>query len=176
MPYCQTCGGEVNSKMSGCPKCGTDLRGATKPFSKRINERGDIIGPLSAGVILILLAITYIRYPINLSIIINYLQTIATQKTYIKPPSILSDSVIFFVFTMGIWKFILSGLRIVLQSKIRKAAEDFIGGVFILVFVFLITNYAADIYTGRTTLAYTIIAFGFLVISNLIIHFLTQER
>ena len=50
------------------------------------------------------------------------------------------------------------------------------GGFFSFFLAFLLTRYAADVLTGRTTLAYFIVAVGVLVIINVIIHFFLPEK
>ena len=161
--------------MSFCPKCGTPLGVSAKPPSAKIREgrpkMPDILGFVSFGVILILLALTYIRHPINPSIMIDYFQNMGRQGAFIKPPLILLDAVIFFFYAAGAWGVVLSGLRIVLERSVRKALSDLVGGFFSLFLAYLATNYAADIFTGRTTLAYFVVGIGLLVIVNAVVYF-----
>jgi len=179
---CPKCGFEVGEDAKFCPKCGTALGVDVQPPIGRIREKGpkgpDILGAISAGVVLIIIALTYIVYieKIDPTIIIEYFEGMAEQGTLRKPPLILFDPAIFFLYAVGVWGIVLSALRIILQRSARKALGDLIGGFFSFFLAFLLTNYAADLFTGRTTLAYFIIAIGLLVIVNTIIHFVFPER
>ena len=174
-PYCPKCGTQVTPDMKFCANCGTPLGVSGRPPSARIREgrakMPDILGFASVGVILILLALTYIRHPINASAMIDYLGNMGRQGVFIKPPLILLDAVIFFFYAAGVWGIILSGLRIVLERDMSKALSDLVGGFFSLLLAYLATNYRADIFTGRTTLAYFIVGIGLVVIVNAVIYF-----
>jgi len=169
---CPECGEEVSNEMKFCPKCGTALGGMHKGGI----ERPDTLGAISAGMILIIIAVTFIRYPIEPSIIVNYFENMADRGTFIKPPLILFDPIIFFFSAVGLWAIVLSGLRIILQRSERKAIGDLIGGVYSFFCAFLLTNYAADVFTWQRTLAYFIIAAGALVIINAITRFAFPKR
>lgn len=179
MPYCTKCGEEVSNEMKFCPKCGVALRITPQPPAlkeEKASKRPDILGAISAGVILIILAVTYIRYPINLTIIIDYFKSIANQGAFLKPPLILFDPTIFFLYAAGVWGIVLSGLRIVFQRSVRKSLGDLVGGFFSFFLAFLLTNYASDAFTGRTTLAYFVIAIGFLIVVISIVYFVFPEK
>jgi len=166
--------------MRFCRKCGATLGVTVQPSAGRIRERGpkgpDTLGAISFGAILIILAVTYMQYPIDLSIITGYFGSMTSQGAFVKPPSILFDLAIFFLYAAGVWGIILSGLRIILQRSVRMALGDLMGGLFSFFCAFLLTNYAADAFTGRMTLAYFVIAIGFLVILNAIAYFAFPER
>lgn len=144
----------------------------------REEEREFPLDTVSAGVTLIIFALTYLMYApsINFSEIIDYFKMIGNLKTFIKPPLILFDPVIFFFNAVGAWSLILSGLRVVFQRSVRKAIGDVTGAFFSFFIAFLLTNYAADFFTGQTTLAYFIICIGVLIIVNGIVHFAFPER
>ncbi|MDH5770329.1 MAG: hypothetical protein OEZ25_03470 [Candidatus Bathyarchaeota archaeon] len=144
----------------------------------REEERGFPLGAISAGVILIILAVAYLIYEptINFSIIVDYFERMGNLKTFIKPPLFLFDPVVFFFNAVGAWSLILSGLRVVFQRSVRKAIRDITGAFFSFFIAFLLTNYAADIFGWQTTLAYFIIGIGVLVIVNGIIYFAFPER
>lgn len=144
----------------------------------RDEERGFPLGAISAGVILIILAVTYLIYEptINFSTIVDYFERMGNLKTFIKPPIFLFDPAIFFFNAIGVWSLILSGLRIVFQRSAGKATGDVTGAFFSFFTAFLLTNYAADVFTEQTTLAYFIIGIGILVIINGVIYFAFPER
>jgi len=144
----------------------------------RDEERGFPLDAISAGVILIILAVIYLIYEpnINFSSIIDYFKMMGNLKTFIKPPLFIFDPAIFFFNAVGLWSIILSALRIVIQRSVVKAIGDVTGAFFSFFIAFLLTNYAADIYTWQTTLAYFIIGIGILVIVNGVIYFVLPER
>jgi len=133
---------------------------------------------ISAGVILIILAVTYLIYSPNISSseIIDYFRMMGDLKTFIKPPLILFDPAILFFNAVGVWSLILSGLNIVLQRRVGKALEAITGASLSFFIAFLLTNYAADVFTWQTTLGYFIVGIGVLVIVNGIIYFAFPER
>ncbi|UCH37194.1 MAG: hypothetical protein JSV76_05795, partial [Candidatus Bathyarchaeota archaeon] len=73
--YCYRCGVKVRSDVKFCSSCGTAMNTHKQPQATRTPEgkrqRPDVLGIMSAGVILILLAVTYILYPIELTAIGN---------------------------------------------------------------------------------------------------------
>ena len=179
LPYCPRCGKEVSNEMSFCPQCGGVLDATTQPDTSgtrvtvpvRANvPRGpDLLDLISVGVVLILMGLTYYRYTIDLSMISNYIQSMADKKAFIKPPMALLDPMIFFFYAVGIWGLVLSGLRIVLERKMRKAFGDLFGCFFSFFCAFLLNNYAADSFTEQIVGAYFVVAIGLLIVANVMI-------
>jgi len=139
-------------------------------------ERYFPLSAISAGVILIILATTYLMHPVPLSVVIDYFKSMEVHRAFIKPPLILLDLVIFFFNAVGVWQLVLSGLRIVFRHSVRRALEDVTGAFFSFFIAFLLTNYAIDVFTWQTALGYFIIGIGALVIINGIIHFAFPRR
>jgi len=196
MVSCMKCGAENREDAVYCTNCGALLEkrrgGAAEPseISRREpsqcfgsqpprtgrREQSDYLGLLSAGVILIILALTYLRYPINLSLILSYLESLGARGGFVKPPLALLDPVIFFFYFVGAWTLVLSALRIVLQRDVKRAAGDVAGALFSFFFAFLLTNYANNVLRGQAVLAYLIVAIGLLVVVNAVVHFAYPER
>ena len=180
MPYCTKCGTEVGTEVKFCPKCGESLQVPVQPPTSREPLTGvkesNVLSAISVGAVLIILAVTYLRYPIDVSIISDYFERMANQGMFIKPPAVLSDLVIFFLSALGVWIIALSGLRVIIQKTVSTAITDLLGGLFCFVIAFLISNYARDVLTERTTLAYIVITLGFLVILNVIIRFAFSKK
>jgi len=179
MSHCPTCGGEVSAEMMFCPKCGASLRVTPHSSTVRKSVEGDkvsnVLNLLSIGVILIVVAITYLRFPIDSSIIINYFKNMANQGIILKPPLSLIQPIIFFLHAIGIWTLVLAGLHLVLWRRMKKAIENLVGGLFIFVLALLVNSYSTDVITGRITLAYLSIAFGSLIVVNVLIRFAFLE-
>lgn len=157
--------------------CG--FRHTTRPLAVRIREKGPretgMLGIMSAGVFLIILAITYFRYPVDPSVFIGYFQNMADQGAFIKPPLTLFDPAIFFLYAAGVWGIVLSGLRIIVQRSVKQALGDIFAVFFSFFCAFLLTSYAADIFTERIMGAYFFVGIGLLVMVNSIIHLAFPE-
>jgi hypothetical protein len=180
MPYCQKCGTDVGTEMKFCPKCGASQKVPVQPPTSREPIKGvkesNVLNAISVGAILIILAVTYLRYPIDASIISDYFESMVSQGMFIKPPAILFDLGIFFLSALGVWTIALSGLRVIIQKTVRSAITDLLGGLFCFFTAFLISNYANDVLTERITLAFIVITLGFLVILNVIIRFAFSKK
>jgi hypothetical protein len=131
---------------------------------------------LTGGVILIILAVTYLRFPIGLTVIPSYFETILLQQRYIRPPQILFNPTIFFFQAVGLWSIVVSILRLVLQKSVRKAIGDFSGVLFAFFVAFLLANYADGTIAGRTLLAYFIVGIGLLAIVNALASYQEKTR
>jgi len=179
MLNCPKCGEEVSPEMKFCPRCGASLA-AARPSTFQVREKvpkgPDVLGLASAGVILIILALTYLRNPIVPSVIIDYLESMGNQGAFIKPPSILLNAAIFFLYAVGLWGIVQAGLRLVFQRSVGKALGDLVGAFFSFFLAFLLARYDVNVFTGRMTLAFFIIGLGLLVIANAIVHFAFPER
>ena len=174
MVSCANCGAKNPEDATYCAKCGARLEKRARPIRRR--EEADYLGALSAGVVLIILALTYLRYPFDLSLIVNYFESLATYQRFIKPPLALLNPVIFFFNAVGVWSLALSALRIVFQRRVRRAIGDLVGGLFSFFVAFLLTSYANDVLRGQAVLAYFVIGIGVVVVVNAIIHFAYPER
>jgi hypothetical protein len=154
---------------------GSQCFGSRMPPTRR-REPTDYLGALSAGVILIILAITYLRYPIDIYVVVSYFESLIVRQRYVKPPLALFDPAIFFFNVVGVWSLVLSGLRIVFQRSVRRAVGDFAGALFSFFFAFLLREYANNVLRGQAVLAYFIVAIGLLVIVNAIVSFAYKEK
>lgn len=134
------------------------------------------LSAVSAGVILIILAATYLMHPFPLHVVLDYFKDIEINRAFIKPPLILLDTIIFFFNAIGLWQLVLSGLRIVFQHSVRRTLEDVTGAFFSFFIAFLLTSYEIEVFTWQITLGYFIIGIGALVIVNGIIHFFFPRR
>lgn len=168
MPNCPNCGAVVPSDAKFCPKCGAELGARTRPVA-RMRRQTDILGAVSAGAILIILAVTYLTYPIDWSVIQSYLENMGRMGRYIRPPAILFDPAILFFSLIAIWSIALSGLRVLLERNLRRAISDLGGGLFSFLIAFLLTSYRDDMITERSVLALLIIGIGAIVILNALV-------
>ena len=154
---CPRCGAPRHPDARFCTRCGTSVRRS---------PAGDLLGVLSLGVVLILFAVTYLRYPGTPAALLEYVETMVALERYVKPPRVLLDAASFLFYAVGLWGLVLTGLRLVVQRSGGRAMSDLTGAVFALVVAYLANGYAVDRYTGRTVVAYVIIAAGVLVLVN----------
>jgi hypothetical protein len=167
--------------MLFCPNCGTAQpkqvpatpAPSTRPRQKR---RTDILGGLSAGVVLILLAISYLLYPVALETVTAYIQRVAMQRIFLKPPIIILNFSIFFFYASGVWGLVLSTLRLVVQRNIRQTLTDLLGALFSIYCGFLLTNYLEDVVTSQGAFAYFIVGIGILIVGNAVIYLAFKKR
>jgi len=174
MVSCTNCGAENPDDAVYCRSCGARL-GRRRPLTRHRGEV-DYLGALSAGVILIILAVAYIRYPFEIPMVVSYFENMISGQRFIKPPLALLTPAIFFFNVVGVWSLALSGLRVILQRSVRRAIGDFTGALFSFFLAFLLTNYANDVLSERVVLAYLVVGIGLLVIVNAIVAFAYPER
>ena len=183
MVKCSSCGAENKDDATFCTKCGVRLQGSlgsqgveassseqakrlgSKP-SLRYHEGEGFLGAVSAGVILIILAITYLRYPGVFSAFVGYIRAWEFARGFVKPPPVLVEPGIFFFESVAVWSLVLAVLRMIVQRSARRAVGEVAGALFCLFVAFLLTEYTSDIYAGRTVLAYLVIGVGLVVVAN----------
>ena len=178
---CPACNDPIQEDMLFCPNCGTAHQKqvpatpapSTRPRPKR---RTDILGGLSAGVVLILLAISYLQYPVALETVTSYVQRLATQRAFLKPPIIILNFSIFFFYASGAWGLVFSALRLIVQRNIRQTLTDLLGALFSIYCGFLLTNYLEDIVTSQSAFAYFIVGIGILIVGNAVVYLAFKER
>ena len=178
---CPSCNDPIQEDMLFCANCGTALpkQVPTSPTPSALPQRKrrtDILGGLSAGVVLILLAISYLRYPIAPETVTSYLQRLATQRVFLKPPTIILNFGIFFFYASGAWGLVLSALRLIVQRNIRQTLTDLFGALFSIYCGFLLTNYLEDGVTSQGAFAYFIVGIGILIVGNAVVYFAFKER
>ena len=184
MPYCPKCGKEVADDTRFCANCGASLGESAQPAAGRTNivlpvrptGRQDLLGLVSAGVVLILIGITYSRYTVDLTMIRDYIQSMANSGVFIKPPQVLFDPMIFFLYAAGAWGILLTILRLAVERNVGKAVQDLFGCFFAFFLAFLLTNYAARVFTERMLTGYFIVAIGLLVVANTAVSVLSSRR
>ena len=174
MPYCPKCGREMSKTMKFCPNCGS-LRDPTV-IREKSSKMPDILDLISVGGILIIIGVTALRYEFNIiNVLIDYFQELINYGAFIRPPSILYEPIIFFFYVVCAFGIIISGVRIIFQRSTRKALSDLTGGIFAFLCAVIISNYAAENFTGHTTLAYFVVSIALVIIANAIIYYMLPE-
>ena len=184
MVKCPGCAAENEDSATFCTNCGVRLQGSagsqgveassswrsqeepgSKPSPRRYEGEG-FLGALSAGVILIILAIAYLRYPNVFSAFVGYLRSWEFAQGFVRPPPVLVEPVVFFLEGVAVWSLVLAVLRMIVQRSTRRAVGEVVGALFCLFVAFLLTEYIGDVYAGRTVLAYLVIGVGCVVVLN----------
>jgi hypothetical protein len=174
MPYCPKCGREMSKTMKFCPNCGS-LRDPTV-IREKSSKMPDILDLISVGGILIIIGVTALRYEFNIiNVLIAYFQELINYGAFIRPPSILYEPIIFFFYVACAFGIIISGIRIIFLRSTRKALSDLTGAIFAFLCAFIISNYAAENFTGHTTLAYFVVSIALVIIANAVIYFMLPE-
>jgi len=136
----------------------------------------DYLGGISAGVILIILAVTYFIYPFDFHLITNYFGSMIALQRYIKPPASLLMTASFFLNFVGVWSVVLAGLRLAIQKSIRKSIGDLAGAAFDFFLAFLLISYAENVITTEKVFEYFIIGALLLVVANIVTQFVFQRE
>lgn len=178
---CPFCNDPIQEEMLFCPNCGSAIpkqvpASSPSPIHSRRKRRTDILGGLSAGVVLIILAISYLRYPVDPETVTSYIQRLATQNVFLKPPIIVLNFGIFFFYASGAWRLVLSTLRLVVQHNIRQTLTDLLGALFSVYCGFLLTNYLENVVTSQGAFAYFIVGIGVLIVGNAVVYLAFKKR
>lgn len=169
MVVCQKCGKQNSEDAVYCSSCGTWLAGVA--VSHRY-VAPDYLGGISAGVILIILAVTYFVYQFDFHLISNYFGSMIALQRYIKPPVSVLMTASFFFNVVGVWSVILSGLRLTIQRSVRKSIGDLVGAAFDFFLAFLLYSYAENVLTTEKVFEYFFVGVALLMVANIVSQFL----
>ena len=133
---------------------------------------------ISAGVILIIIAVTFLLYSPTISFhdIIEYFRSLGIHKTFIKPPQGLLDAAIFLFNAVGVWSLAVAGLRMIFQGSVSRALGDVTGAFFSFFIAYLINTYIVTTLAPETALGYFFVGIGVLIIVNAIINFAFRKK
>jgi hypothetical protein len=146
MTFCTKCGAELPEGALVCPKCGTPTLAAVQPIAvssvqpQRKNEF-DVLGAISAGGVLIIMALTWLVNSNLFTLLINYFQSFEVYGRPVMPPYALAQPLVFFLDGIGIWGIVIGGLRLALMHFPRKAVENIMAGVFWLTLSYLLSEF-----------------------------------
>ena len=179
MAFCTRCGAELPEGALVCPKCGTPTQATVQPTVVSYvrpppRSEFDILGAISAGGVLIILALTWLVYPNLFNIVIDYFRSFGTYGRPVMPPYTLGQPIMFFLDAIGIWGIVIGGLRLALMHFPRKAVGDIMTGVFWLILSYLLSEFYRGHIHGTTLIPVAIIALGVLVIIGMILRVATK--
>jgi len=134
------------------------------------------LGLVSFGVLLILLAVTWIRYPTLGNQFIDYFQSFAQYGRPVMLPVKLCEPIIFFLGFLGFWNLILAGLRTLTRRGPRGAVSDVVTGLGLLYVAFILLEYTRGAITASLVLPVIVIGLGALIILAVFLRFLIPKK
>ncbi len=173
MVICERCGKQNTEDAVYCSSCGAWLE---RVADSHYHVASDYLGGISAGVVLIALAVTYFMYPFDFHLISNYLGNMIALQRYIKPPVSLLVTASFFFNVVGAWSVVLAGLRLTIQKSIRRSIGDLAGAAFDFFLAFLLYSYAENVLTTANVFEYFLVGAISLVVVNIVSQFLVRHE
>lgn len=193
--FCASCGTPTPTAASSADEFGAKVSEGAQDFAKRMQQEAErvsetvrretdsrfghmppeayrsepLIGAISAGAVLIIVALTFFRYPDIFTIMGDYFRSMGELGAFFRPPRVVLDAASFFFASVGLWTFVVTVLRLLAQSSPRRALNDVVGGMFSLYVAFVVSAYAALRVGGIGALALIIAGLGALVILHGII-------
>jgi len=125
-----------------------------------------VLGSISAGAILVIIAVSILSYPDSLRLLGDYLRLMGTLNAFVRPPAEIVDVGAFFFVAVGVWSFILAVLRILVQRSARKALDSVLGALYCLYLAYLLYAYAGLRVGTLGFLAFAVVGLGLLVIGE----------
>jgi hypothetical protein len=177
MQYCQKCGEKLADDARFCTKCGAPVIRSEQPVNRRVvreeirqkvRHEPDILGAVSAGGFLIILALAWLSYPNILSLIIDYFQGFQTPTGFVWPSYGLGQPIMFILNLSGVWGLIIAGLRLVLMHSPGRAVNDVAGALFSFYLAYVLSQYYQGIVTANNLVPLFLVGLGILIIVNVI--------
>jgi hypothetical protein len=155
-------GTRVGDRVGETVRREVDLRfGQTPPEASR-NE--SLLGAISAGAVLIMIALTFLRFPTVFTVMGDYFRSMGELGIFFRPPQIMLEAAYFFFAAIGLWTLAMAVLRLLVQRSARRALNEAAGGLFSFYVAFVISLYAALRVGGIGAVALIIVGLGALVI------------
>lgn len=178
MPYCDKCGAEVKEGDQFCPRCGASVKVEGTRRIRRVyrrtreddlcfggeETRRDPLSAVNFGLFLLAVGVVFTLNTNIVSQIVSWFELLIEHEMLTRPPAELIDSGALFFGLLGLSNFATAGIRVVVDKVWRRILPDFMAGVGLLAFAYLISRYAAYAISWTTVLAAEAMVFGALVI------------
>ncbi|HVP23010.1 MAG TPA: zinc-ribbon domain-containing protein [Conexivisphaerales archaeon] len=186
--FCAKCGSPIAPSGFSSEEFGQRVSRDAQDFAKKMQEGADrvsrefeyrhgrvpdevlrnepVLATLSLGAVLIIVAISFLRYPGSVALLSDYFQGVANAGAWTRPPTDLLRAAAFFFAAVGLWSFVMAVLRLLVQGSARKALNDVIGGLFSLFVAYLLSAYAAFRLGGLGVIAFAVVGIGLAVIAR----------
>lgn len=132
-------------------------------FGERIRVK-DYLGLISFGIFLIIVGIVFIASPNIVSDFSSWVEQMANQKDFVRPPEGLITGAMMFFGLIGLSEFFKAGIRLWIDKSKRKALGGIFSGIALTLFAYLIYLYGDHFLRGYMVLAIEVVAVGLLVI------------
>jgi len=127
--------------------------------------RRDISGLISFGILLIVVAITFLANSSLASELQLWIVRVAEEKTILsRPPQGVINSATLFFGLLGISDFFVAGVRFAIDKNRRRAFADVLSGIALLLFSYLIQLYGSRAFAWPMVLIIEAVTCGVLVI------------
>jgi len=124
----------------------------------------DYLGLVSFGIFLIIVGIVFMASPNIFSDFSSWVEQMANQKGYVRPPEGLITGAMIFFGLVGLSDLFKAGFRLQIVMSKRKALRNAFSGIALILLAYLIYLYSELLIRGQTVLAIEVVAVGFLVI------------
>ncbi len=185
--YCHRCGKELAPGAAYCHSCGAKV-GEYSPaewwwtWHREQRDRLDreptdaVWGAISAVGVLVILALTIVRYPDVFTLVVRYLESWQAFNRPVLPPYALGQVVVFFFAACGIWGVVAAGSRLALTGRLRQPLRDFGGALFSLYVAFAFSQFYARTLNGVELVLAFLMGLAALVIANALISLFLPRR
>lgn len=129
-------------------------------YSRRVYRQHDPLGPISFGIFLIIVAVIALANPNLPGQFIDYLKSFGEVGYPLPPPEHILRPVAEFCLLFGVWLIVLASLRISFRLGTYSAPGDMCGGIFLIVFNYLILDAIKKHGDIGILIAYFIIGLG----------------
>jgi len=138
-------------------------------------KRGDPLGLVNAGVILITIASVFILYPGIFSEFITWVEGWSVSGPTMIPNALL-DPVIWFFSVLGGWSLVMALIRLVSGINRQSSVSDAYGGGFMLTVAFFVREYSHGLMPLKVLLPVFVIALGAFVFLSSATYYLLYDR
>ena len=174
MPTCPKCHAETKKGDKFCTYCGASLTTeAPKPAETRMHVRErdtcfgererDYLGLVSFGFFLLTVGIVF---TLNSNIIDDFrlwIQQISTRQIPVRPPEGLIFGAALFFGLIGVFEFVMAGIRLATNDIKRRVLADIFTGIALILFAYLLNLYGGRYFTWQMVLGTEAIACGILI-------------
>jgi hypothetical protein len=175
MPTCPKCQAEANGDDKFCTHCGASLKfESPSPVETRmhVHERDtcfgekerDYLGLVSFGFFLLTIGIIFTMNPNIVENFRLWIELINTEHMPVDPPIELIYSATLFFSVVGIFNFVMAGIRLAANDIKRRVLTDILTGFALILFAYLINLHIENIFSWPMVFGTEAIACGLLLI------------
>jgi hypothetical protein len=175
MPNCPKCHTETKEGDKFCNNCGVSLATETqKSFETGMHARErdvcfgegrrDYLGLVSFGFFLLIVGFVFTLNPNVIDDFRLWIMQISTGRMLVRPPEGLIFSAAIFFGLVSVFDFIMAGIRLAINDAKRRILADFLTGIALILFAYLIDLYGRHHLSWLGVLGTEAIACGLLIV------------